>query len=48
MPPAITTMTLNADESAPRKAEVLYMTPNGQIHPYESVGKRSGNGRNLY
>ena len=48
MPPAITTMTLNSNEPAPRKAEVLYMAPNGQIQPYESVGQRSGNGRNLY
>ena len=47
MPPAITTMTLNPDEPAPRKAEVLYMAPNGQFQPYERIGQRSGNSRNL-
>lgn len=48
MPPAITTMTLNPDEPAPQKAEVLYMTPQGQLRPYESVGQRTANGRNLH
>lgn len=47
MPPAITTMTLNSDESAPQKAEVLYMTPNGQLQPFEGGGRRSGNSANV-
>ena len=43
MPPAITTMTLNSEEPAPQKAEVLYMTPNGQLQPFEGGGRRPGN-----
>ena len=48
MPPAITTMTLNPNEPVPQKAEVLYMTPNGQLQPFEGGGPRRGRSRSLF
>jgi len=42
MPPAISTRTINPHEPIPNKAEVLYMTPNGQLQPFEGGGQRRG------
>ncbi len=42
MPQAINTMTLNPHEPIPNKAEVLYMTPNGRLHPFEGGLRRRG------
>jgi len=29
-------MTINPNDPIPNKAEVLYMTPGGQLQPYET------------
>lgn len=38
MPSSITRMILNPEDPTPRKADVLYMTPNGQLQPLEGGG----------
>ncbi len=42
IPPAFTNMSINPDDPAPHKAEVLYMSPGGQLLPYDNSGKRRG------
>jgi hypothetical protein len=40
MPPGLTTMTINPDDPVPHKAEILYMSPGGQLLPYQSGRQR--------
>lgn len=42
MPQALNTMVIDPLEPVPNKAEVLYMTPHGQIKQYEGNGQRRG------
>lgn len=47
MPQAINTVVLDPLQPEPNRAEVLYMTPGGQIQPYEN-GRHRGKCKYIY